>query len=312
MTRRKLAETFKKNGALFKLLSLSACLFLSGCKTALMDPKGAVGLQEKSLILTAMWLMLIVVIPVIVLTVVFAWKYRASNEKAKFRPDWAHSNKVEAVVWGIPCLIIVVLGVITWKTSHTLDPYRPLEAKAKPITIEAVSLDWKWLFIYPDQHIATVNQVVFPANVPVNFKITSGTVMDAFFIPQLGTQIYSMAGMQTRVSLIANEPGTYDGMSANFSGDGFAHMNFKAIAGSQAQFEDWVSKVKSSPEALDATRYEQLAKPSEDDPVQYFSTVKDHLFDDIIAKYSNMPMKSGMSEKKDVSMQSDKTMKSDS
>ena len=281
-----------------KWLSLCSVVLLSGCKAALLDPKGQVGVDERSLILTAFLLMLIVVIPVIVLTLVFAWKYRASNKKATFMPNWSHSTAIEVVVWLIPCVIILVLGTITWKTTHSLDPFKPLETKdnAKPITIEVVQLDWKWLFIYPEQHIATVNQVRFPAHVPVRFKITSDTVMGAFFIPQLGTQIYSMAGMQTEVNLIADHEGTFDGICSNFTGDGFSGMTFKAIATSKDQFQNWVSTVKQAPLQLDQAVYDKLAKPSEDTPVTYYSSVKPGLFKDIIGKYMNMnsmQMKSG-------------------
>lgn len=192
-----------------RLPPLGAALLLSGCQWVVLDPKGPIGLQERSIIITATVLMLLVVVPVIALILIFAWRYRASNEKADYRPDWSHSNTIEAVVWLIPCLIIAALGVITWRSSHTLDPYRPLDSKVRPLRIDAVALDWKWLFIYPDQRVATVNEVAFPANVPVEFHITSATVMNAFFIPQLGSQIYAMAGMQTELHLLANEPGTY-------------------------------------------------------------------------------------------------------
>jgi len=275
---------------IFKWLSLCSVVLLSGCKAALLDPKGQVGMDERSLIITATLLMLIVVIPVIVLTLVFAWKYRASNKDAKFAPDWSHSTAIEIVVWLIPCLIILVLGTITWKTTHSLDPFKPLETKndVKPVTIEVVQLDWKWLFIYPEQHVASVNQVAFPAHTPVRFKITSDTVMGAFFIPQLGTQIYSMAGMQTEVNLIADHLGTYDGICSNFTGDGFSGMTFKAIATTPEQFNDWIAKAKQSPQKLDNASYELLAKPSENTPVSYYSTVTPDLFKQIVSKYMNM------------------------
>ena len=198
-----------------RLLPLAAALLLSGCRWAVLDPKGPIGLQERSIILTATVLMLIVVVPVIALILIFAWRYRASNEKADYRPNWSHSSRIEAVVWLIPCAIIAALGVITWRSSHSLDPYRPLTSGVAPIRIDAVALDWKWLFIYPDQKVATVNEVAFPANVPVEFHITSATVMNAFFIPQLGSQIYAMAGMQTQLHLLASEAGTYQGLSSN-------------------------------------------------------------------------------------------------
>ena len=266
-----------------RTLSLLAALPLSGCQWAVLDPKGPIGLQERSIIITATVLMLLVVVPVIALILIFAWRYRASNEKAEYRPEWSHSNRIEAVVWLIPCLIIAALGVITWKSSHSLDPYRPLASGVRPIRIDAVALDWKWLFIYPDQKVATVNEVAFPANVPVEFHITSATVMNAFFIPQLGSQIYAMAGMQTRLHLLANAPGTYQGLSSNYSGDGFSGMTFKAVAMPPREFDAWVTRVKASQEALSAAAYEQLARPSEDNPVAYYSQVQPDLFADIVA-----------------------------
>ena len=267
-----------------RLLPLPAALLLSGCQWAVLDPKGPIGLQERSIILTATVLMLIVVVPVIALILAFAWRYRASNAKAEYRPNWAHSGRIEAVVWLIPCIIIAALGVITWRSSHSLDPYRPLTSKVKPIRIDAVALDWKWLFIYPDQKVATVNEVAFPANVPVEFHITSATVMNAFFIPQLGSQIYAMAGMQTQLHLLASEPGTYQGLSSNYSGDGFSGMTFKAMAEPSRQgFEAWLAKVKASRQTLGASAYAQLARPSESNPVAYYSQVQPDLFADIVA-----------------------------
>jgi cytochrome o ubiquinol oxidase subunit 2 len=267
-----------------RLLPLAAALLLSGCQWVVLDPKGPIGLEERSIIITATVLMLIVVVPVIALILVFAWRYRASNEKAEYRPDWSHSNTIETVVWLIPCLIIATLGVITWRSSHSLDPYRPLSSKVKPIRIDAVALDWKWLFIYPDEKVATVNEVAFPANVPVEFHITSATVMNAFFIPQLGSQIYAMAGMQTQVHLLASEPGTYQGLSSNYSGEGFSGMTFKAIALPSPQgFSSWLAKVKASQQVLGETAYEQLMRPSENNPVAYYSQVQPHLFADIVA-----------------------------
>ena len=267
-----------------RILPLAAVLLLSGCRWAVLDPKGPIGLEERSIILTATVLMLIVVVPVIALILIFAWRYRASNEKAEYRPNWAHSGRIEAVVWLIPCVIVAALGVITWRSSHSLDPYRPLASKVKPIRIDAVALDWKWLFIYPDQKVATVNEVAFPANVPVEFHITSATVMNAFFIPQLGSQIYAMAGMQTQLHLLASEPGTYQGLSSNYSGEGFSGMTFKAIAEPSRQgFAAWLAKVGASRERLGATAYERLARPSESNPVAYYSQVRPDLFADIVA-----------------------------
>jgi cytochrome o ubiquinol oxidase subunit II len=276
---------------LVRLLPLPVALLLCGCHWAVLDPKGPVGLQERSIILTATVLMLIVVVPVIALTVFFAWRYRASNTRAEYRPDWSHSNTIEAVVWLIPCVIVAALGVIAWRSSHTLDPYRPLTSRLAPIRIDAVALDWKWLFIYPDQKVATVNEVAFPANVPVEFHITSATVMNAFFIPQLGSQIYAMAGMQTQLHLLANEAGTYQGLSSNYSGDGFSGMTFEAIALPPHGFDAWLAKVRASPQKLGDTSFARLAEPSENDPVAYYSQVRPSLFADIIG--GRMPAGAG-------------------
>ncbi len=244
-------------------------------------------MAEKALIATSTWAMLIVVVPVILLTLAFAWRYRASSTSAEYRPTWAHSTAIEVVVWLVPSLIILFLAVLTWKSTHELDPYRPLDSKAKPITVEVVALDWKWLFIYPDLGIATVNQVAFPVDTPVNFLITSDSVMNSFFIPQLGGQIYAMAGMQTQLHLLANQAGDYAGLSANYSGQGFSDMKFRAIATSPDQFNAWVAKVKASSTQLDMDRYHTISQPSEKQPVAYFSTVDPKLFHNIIARYNN-------------------------
>ena len=267
----------------------------------LLDPVGQIGVDEKNLIITATLLMLLVVVPVILMTLVFAWKYRASNKNATYAPKWSHSTKIEDVIWTVPILIIIALGVITYKSTHALDPYRPIESDVKPVTIEVVAMDWKWLFIYPEQGIATVNKIVFPANTPVNFRITSDTVMNSFFIPGLGGQIYAMAGMQTKLHLIANKNAELDGISANYSGAGFTGMKFKAIATSQAEFDAWVSEVKASPKQLDTAEYEALTKPSQNNPVELYSSVKPNLFQTIIDKYEGMkPGKPVQHEKKEV------------
>ena len=267
-----------------------AAIFLSGCKMSVLDPKGQVGSDEKTLIIVATLLMLLVVVPVIVLTLVFAWKYRASNTSATYTPNWSHSNKIEAVVWAVPCAIILALGVITWNTSHSLDPYKPIDqvagaAAKKPIEVEVVALDWKWLFIYPEQHVASVNELAFPAGTPVHFRITSDSVMNAFFIPQLGSQVYAMAGMQTHVNLVADAVGSYEGMSANFSGPGFSDMKFTAKVTSQEDFDRWVKTAQASKQALSFDAYNELAKPSEKTPVAYFSNVEPVLYATVLDKY---------------------------
>ncbi|WP_434630325.1 ubiquinol oxidase subunit II [Chromobacterium sp. CV08] len=259
---------------------------LSGCQGGILDPKGPVAADQKSLIITATALMLLVVIPVIVMTLYFAWKYRASNTDAAYEPKWSHSTKIEIVVWLIPCIIIAFLATLTWKSTHKLDPYRPLDSAVKPVQVQVVALNWKWLFIYPEQQIASVNELVFPSNVPVSFKITSDAAMNSFFIPQLGGQIYAMAGMQTQLHLLAEEPGTYKGFSSNYSGAGFSGMKFNAIATkTPAEFEAWVAKVKASGKTLDAPAYLQLLKPSENNPVNYYASTTPYLFEAVVHKY---------------------------
>lgn len=294
----------KYNKSLGILSLIAGTLLLSGCDNALLNPKGQIALEQRSLILTAFGLMLIVVIPAVLMAVVFAWKYRASNTNAKYSPNWSHSNKVEAVVWTVPILIIVFLAILTWKSTHALEPSKPLASDVKPVEIDVVALDWKWLFIYPEQGIATVNQIAFPANTPVNFKITSNSVMNSFFIPTLGSQIYAMAGMQTKLHLIANEPGTFDGISSNFSGRGFSGMKFKAIATpDNAGFEQWVAKVKESSNTLTTMDdFEKLAAPSENHPVEFFSNANPELFKQVIGKFMHNHGKMNMSEHEGMDM----------
>jgi cytochrome o ubiquinol oxidase subunit II len=271
---------------LIKLSSPCAAAFLLGCKNmVLLNPKGPIGDGERFVILAAIALMLIVVVPVIVMTFWFARRYRASNTDAVFRPKWSASVKIDLIVWLVPVAIVTVLAFVAWTRTHRLDPYEPIEPGIKPILIEAISLDWKWLFIYPEQNLASINQFVFPANVPVSFRITSDSVLTSFFIPQLGSQIYAMAGRETRLHLLAEVPGTYDGHNQQFSGRGYSDMHFEAIATSDAQFAAWVQKVKQSTEKLDLARFDKLARPSVDCPVITFSSVKPDLFELIVRKY---------------------------
>ncbi|MBT2785266.1 MULTISPECIES: ubiquinol oxidase subunit II [unclassified Halomonas] len=268
------------------LVLLALCLFLAGCSSALLDPKGQIGAEQRTLILTAFGLMLIVVIPVIVMTLLFGWRYRRSNSLAKYTPDWAHSNVIEAVVWIVPCAIIAVLALLTWKTSHSLDPHKPLESDVAPIEIQAVALDWKWLFIYPEQGIASVNEVAFPVDTPVRFRVSSGSVMNAFFIPHLGSQIYAMAGMDNDVHLIADEIGSYPGRSTNYSGAGFSGMTFEAKVTNDADFDAWVETVRGAPQTLTYPEgYEALAEPSESNPVEYFSAISPSLYESILKSF---------------------------
>ena len=287
---------------LLGLVPLLGTLLLSGCNMTLLNPTGQVGLDERNLIITATLLMLLVVVPVIVMTFLFAWKYRASNTNAVYTPKWNHSTKIEIAVWAdssadhhCPGLCHLQVDPRLWiRTSHW-------NSDVKPITIQVVSLDWKWLFIYPEQGIATVNKIVFPANTPINFQITSDTVMNSFFIPGLGGQIYAMAGMQTKLHLIANQNAEFDGISANYSGAGFTGMKFKAIATSQADFDAWVSDVKKAPKQLEKAEYEALSKPSQNNPVELYSSFTPNLFQTIVDKYEGMKTgsESGPREKKE-------------
>jgi len=254
----------------------------------LLNPKGPIGEAERSVIYIAIALMLIVVIPVFAMTIWFPWKYRASNTRATYSPKWSYSGKIDLFIWLIPLAIITALAILVWVETHRLNPYKPIASNAQPINIQAVSLDWKWLFIYPDQNIASVNELVFPANVPLSFRITSDTVMTSLFIPQLGSQIYAMAGMQTRLHLMADESGVYRGQNQQFSGRGFSHMQFKAVAVSKKEFQEWVIKAKDSKNTLDLARYKKIQEPSMGYPVTYFSSVQSHLFDHIITKYNPM------------------------
>src|ERR1700730_15956988 len=288
-------KTLKSN-RLLKLLSLGAAALLGGCDMVVLDSKGQIGEGERSIIVTATLLMLIIVVPVIAMILSFAWKYRASNTRARHMPDWKHSNTIAAVITLVPCAIVLCLAILPWRTSHELDPYRPLASEVEPISIDVVALDWKWLFTYPDLHIATVNEIAFPASVPVKFRITSASVMNSFFIPQLGGQIYAMAGMQTQLSLIAGQTGTYDGMSANYSGAGFSDMKFKARALGEQGFEAWVAKVKLSSQRLTFDTYAALAKPSEKNTVEYFSFVDPELFQDILHQVRREPISIAMDD----------------
>lgn len=280
-------EASRYKHILLRVSAFVVTILLSGCQSALLDPKGLVGVREKELIITALVLMLIVVIPVILMTIYFSYKYRASNTDVEYTPEWSHSTKIEIVVWTIPIIIIAILAVITWRSTHELEPSTPLDSDIEPMTIEVVSLDWKWLFIYPEHDIATVNYVAFPKDVPVKFKITSDNIMNSFFIPRLGSQIYAMPGMVTRLHLIANHEGEYKGMSASYSGEGFSHMKFTAHAlPDVSAFEDWVNEVKAQPKVLrDFNDYHALATPSENVPVTYFSHVPDDLFHSVVMQF---------------------------
>lgn len=272
----------------YTALCLGLTLLLTGCSAIVLNPKGAIGRQENELIIDAILLMLLVVIPVIIMTFAFAWKFRASNKKACYTPNWHNNHVVEGFVWGVPILIIVVLATITWRTTHELDPYRPLNkvAGVETIDIQVIALDWKWLFIYPKQNIASVNFVEFPVNTPVHFTLTSGdTPMNAFHIPQLGTQIYAMAGMKTQLYLIAEESGDYFGRAVNINGRGFSGMQFVAKATNNKDFNNWVANIHQLSPALSVAAFKQLAKPSENEQVKTYSSVALGLFDNLVMSF---------------------------
>lgn len=278
--------------ALFVVAGLAAVatifLMLHGNDLAILNPKGLIAEKQRNLIMFATLLSVIVVIPVFILTFTIAWKYRAGNIAARYTPDWDHNSKLEAVWWGIPIAIILVLSVVTWQSSHDLDPYKPLASTAKPVTIQVVALQWKWLFIYPEQQIATVNYVRFPAAAPVNFQITADAPMNSFWIPELGGQIYAMSGMSTKLHLMAGSVGSYNGSSANLSGKGFAGMKFVAESTSQADFDRWVAQAKTSPNRLDSAGYAVLHEPSENNPRATYSAAEHNLYDMVINKYMRM------------------------
>ena len=250
-----------------------------------LNPQGPVGVREASLIAVTFGVMMVVVVPVIFMTFWFAWRYRASGN-AVYQPKWARSRVVETAVWGIPLAIILFLGILDWRSTHALDPYRKLDVTGKALNVEVVALDWKWLFIYPDLHIASVNALEIPTNTQIDFLITSDTVMNVFFIPQLGTQIYAMSGMQTQLHLLAKNPGVYRGLSANFSGDGFADMRFAAVAVDATKFDAWAAATQKAPATLDAGSYAALARPSIQHSVAYYGRIAPNLFDQIVATHA--------------------------
>jgi len=251
----------------------------------ILNPQGTIAEQEKHLMIVATLLMLVVVVPVFILTFGIAWRYRADNLKPVYAPEWDNNPWAESVWWGIPCLIIGILAVITWNSSHVLDPSQALASSNQPITIQVVALQWKWLFIYPGQHIATTNYVEFPENTPVHFEITADAPMNSFWIPQLGSQIYAMPGMTTQLNLMADTAGQYAGSSANLSGAGFAHMQFTAISTTAPGFDAWVTAAKKSTSHLNAAEYTNLEQPSEDTPQASYTLATPDLYDQIMMKF---------------------------
>ena len=273
------------------LFAALAPVFLTGCNWVVMSPSGDIAAQQANLIVWATILMLIIVVPVIALTFWFAWRYRASNKKATYSPDWDHSTHLELVIWAAPLLIIICLGALTWVSTHQLDPYRPLSridegkpvpADMEPLVVEVVAMDWKWLFFYPEYDIASVNELAAPLDRPIQFKITSTTMMNSFFIPALAGQIYAMGGMETKLHAVINEVGVYEGFSANYSGAGFNGMRFKFHGLQDEDFDEWIARVKAQGEELTRPVYKELEKPSQNEPVRYYRSVMPGLYDKIL------------------------------
>jgi cytochrome o ubiquinol oxidase subunit II len=267
---------------------VGAALFAGACDlrhSAVLDPKGPIALAERDLLRDAFLVMMVVIVPVIILTLLFAWRYRASNTTAAYTPKWAEAVRIDAVLWLIPALIVLAVAVLLWRSTHKLDPYRQVDPSVAALEVQVVAQDWKWLFIYPEQGIAVVNQLAFPSGRPLSLKITSDTVMNSFYVPQLAGQIYAMAGMQTQLHLLADAPGTFVGRNSQYSGGGFSDQHFEVVAQTPADFDAWVAKVKQAPGKLDATTYPALAAKSRRNPVTYYSAVEPGLYESIIAKY---------------------------
>lgn len=264
--------------------AFAACLLLQGCGTIAWIPAGPIAGAERQILLNALAIMLCIVVPTAIAALATAWWFRASNTQAVYRPNFSYSGRIELVTWSIPTLVILFLGGITWIGSHDLDPAKPIESSAKPVTIQVVALDWKWLFIYPEQGIATLNQVVAPVGVPLKFQITSATVLNVFFVPELGSEIYAMNGMTTQLNLLADKPGQYFGLSAMFSGDGFPNMFFNVDARSPAAFEDWVSSTRSSSPPLDEAAYRGLLKQTLREDPRTYGAIRPNLFQAIVSQ----------------------------
>jgi cytochrome o ubiquinol oxidase subunit 2 len=250
-----------------------------------LDPKGIIGAKQRDLLLIATYLMLIVVIPVFILTFAFAWRYREGNDKAKYTPDWGDSVLAESIWWGLPCIIVAILSVLTWKGCFELDPFKAIDPSKKPLVVQVIALQYKWLFIYPEQKIATINHLQIPQQTPIRFEITADAPMNAFWIPALGGQIAAMPGMRTELHLMADEPGVFEGLSANISGTGFARMHFKTTASSQEEFDHWVVEMQKSPKHLTVQLYKELRTPGEHRMVESYVLDALDLYDQTIMKY---------------------------
>jgi cytochrome o ubiquinol oxidase subunit II len=276
--------TFRANW-LVSALPLGATLLLGGCDAVVLDPQGPIGIAEKTILVDSLAIMLTIVVPTIAAILVFAWWFRASNTRATYLPDFSYSGRIELIVWAIPLLVIMLLGGgVVWIGSHDLDPAKPLASDTPPLEIQGISLDWKWLFIYPKQHVASVNQLVVPTGVPIHFSLTSASVMNAFFIPQLGSMIYTMNGMTTQLNLRADAPGTFLGLSSHYSGDGFSDMHFEVQAVSAEKFAAWIEATRKSGPTLNDESYAALARQSVNTQPFTFGAADPELFHKIVTQ----------------------------
>lgn len=274
------------------VLVIGMMIWASGSATmSVIDTKGAIGNAERNTLYTATLIMLLIVIPVFILTFIIAIKYRATNKKSKYTPEWDSSKRLELIWWGLPILIVTVLSVIAWQTSHSLDPYKAIDSEKKPLQVQVVALQYKWLFIYPEHKVASINELAIPIDRPVEFTITSDAPMNSFWIPQLGGQIYAMAGMSTKLHLMADKEGDYNGVSANLSGEGHAHMDFITKARSERSFNEWIRSALSSKTVLNDALYEEVRKPEHYDKVTFMRLEETALYDKVVSRYSDSRMK---------------------
>jgi cytochrome o ubiquinol oxidase subunit 2 len=266
-------------------LLLAVIVLLRHHNFAVLNPAGQIASKERNLIIFAAALSFLVVVPVFSMTIYIVWKYRASK-KSTYNPDWDHSRTAETIWWTVPTLLILILAVVTWNSAHDLDPFKPIASSNPSINIQVIALDWKWLFIYPQLHIASLNMMEFPKDTPVNLQITSDAPMNSLWIPQLSGQVYAMSGMSTQLHIMATKLGDYRGVSANISGRGFAGMHFLARASTQSDFDIWVSQIKQNGNALNSAEYGALVVPTENSQVAYYSPVGDDIYDSVISKYN--------------------------
>ena len=264
------------------LAALALPILLEGCSGGILSPVGPIGSAERTILLNALAIMLAIVIPVILATLAFAWWFRASNRRARYLPTFEYSGRIELIIWSIPALVVFFLGGIAWIGSHDLDPARPLPSSHKALEVDVVSLDWKWLFIYPEQGVASVNRLVAPVGVPLHLRITSATVLNVFFVPRLGSEIYAMNGMASELNLQADEPGVFPGLAAHFSGDGFSDMNFAMQALSADEFSAWATATRAQGSELDDASYRTLLQQTENVKPYTYRAVQAGLFDAIL------------------------------